>query len=69
MTERRKRHSDCKRKRGIERKKAVEGSDSVADAAGVQLVRLHRDTHTEAIRSLVGISAPVCHVFLGQVGA
>lgn len=40
-------------------------------AAGVQLVRLHRDTQTKAIRSLVGMSAPVCvcvcDVFLGQV--
>lgn len=42
---------------------------SAAAAAGVQLVRLHRDKQTKAIRSPVGMSAPVCvsDVFLGQV--
>lgn len=43
-----------------ERKKVREEADMIADAAGVQLVRLHRDTQTKAIRSLVGIAAPVC---------
>ena len=31
-----------------------------AAAAGVQLVRIHRDTRTKAVRSLVSMSAPVC---------
>lgn len=47
------------RERLRERKTGKE-PDAMAAVAGVQLVRLHRYTQTEAIRSLVGISAPVC---------
>lgn len=63
-----------KKREGSAERKSERSPEAVAAAAWVQLVRLHRDSQTEAIRSLVGISAPVCvyvcvcHVFLGQVG-
>lgn len=64
----------CAQKRKKEKKMAREGKSEriqtrSAAAAGVQLVRLHRDKQTKAIRSPVGMSAPVCvsDVFLGQV--
>lgn len=65
------RREKSQKKEGLKKRKTEELSAMTA-AAGVQLVRLHTDTQTETIWSLVGISAPVCVcvcvMFLGQVG-